>query len=501
MKHWKRSPQPILLGIAMLMSLALLPTISGCATDPGSPLSRVLRVVGHGSELPEAAAKEFTRFETTYRKFATRPDDERLDYFGFAFKRLRASYVHEVPDADLINAAIRGVEETKPEPGSMEPDDLVEAALDAMTASLDPHTAYMNREEFLESTVQTSGEFGGLGIEVTMEEGLVKVVSPIEDTPASRSNIQAGDLITHVDNDPIQGKTLAEAVKKMRGRPGTDIELRLRRKGVADFDVSLTRAIITVQAVRSRMEGDIAYVRVSRFSERMEGGVIKAFAALRAEYGGEPKGVILDLRNNPGGLLDQSVILSDSFLDAGQIVSVRGRSYGSSSSFTAEEGDLANGLPMVVLINGGSASASEIVASSLKYHKRATIMGTQSFGKGSVQRIIPLPIDGALKLTTALYYGPDGHTLQARGVAPDVLLVPEKTTADEETVHGRKEADLPGALPAVDEAVQETQTSIPVTACEELGEKKDRELGCAVAFLHAGSTAKFVAQFAARQSM
>jgi len=499
-KGWKGSPQSILVGIAMLLSLALLPSISGCVGDPQSPLSRVLRVVGGGDQLPENAALEFERFSQVFKKYSIDPEDENLDYFGFAFKRLRTSYVHEVPDSELIDAAIKGIEDSKPAIGATQSEALVEAALDAMTASLDPHTAYMNRDEFRESFVQTKGEFGGLGIEVTMQDGFVKVVSPIEDTPASRSGLQPGDLITHVDQDPIQGKTLAQAVQKMRGKPGTDIDLKIRRQGVDDFNVTLTRAVITVRAVRWRMEGDIGYVRVSRFSERMEGGVISAFAALRAAYGGEPKGIVLDLRNNPGGLLNQSVILSDTFLNAGEIVSVRGRNFQTSSVFTAEMGDLANGLPMVVLINGGSASASEIVASALKFHKRATIMGTQSFGKGSVQTIIPLPIDGALKLTTALYYGPDGHTLQARGVAPDVILF-KKVAEGDPKPDIRKEADLPGALPAVDETELTGQSAVPVTSCEEIGEAKDRELGCALAFLHAGSTAKFLAQHGSLKSM
>ncbi len=483
----------------MLFSLVLLSGLSGC-TDPASPLSKVLSIVGAGSSLPEEAEREFNRFEQVYKTYASDEDDEKLDYFRFAYKRLRARYVRAVPDAELIDAAILGIENAKFTVGSTAPDLLVETALDALTASLDPHTSYMNRDEFRESFVQTKGEFGGLGIEVTMEEGLVKVVSPIEDTPASRSDLKPGDLITHVDQDPILGKTLAEAVRHMRGKPGTDIELKVRRKGVVDFSVTLTRAIIQVRAVRWHMEGDIGYIRVSRFSERMEGGVIKAFAAMRAEYGREPAGIVLDLRNNPGGLLDQSIILSDSFLNAGEIVTVRGRTPQSSSAYTAEDGDLANGLPMVVLINGGSASASEIVASALKFHKRATVFGTQSFGKGSVQTIIPLPIEGALRLTTALYYGPDGETLQARGVTPDVLLQPEEST-EENDVITRKEADLPHALPAGSTATHTRQLIVPLSACAEIGELKDRELGCAIAFLHAGSTSKFLAQHTIQKRM
>jgi len=484
----------------LMMSLAVLPTISGCVSDPKSPLSRVLNVVGHGAPLSEQAARELERFEDVYQKYASSMDEDQFDYFVFAYRQIRENYVHKIPDSDLIDAAIEGVEATKIEPGMMEPAKLVEAALDAMTASLDPHTAYMNGEEYRESFVRIKGEFGGLGIEVTMQDGFVKVVSPIEDTPAARSDLKSGDLITHVDGDPIKGKTLGQAVKKMRGKPGTDIALKIHRVGVDDFIISLTRAIITVRAVKWRMEGDIGYVRVSGFTEPMEDGIIKAFKSLRAEYGRDPKGIVLDLRNNPGGLLDQSVILSDAFLEEGEIVSVRGRHSHSSSSFTAEPGDLANGMPIVLLINGGSASASEIVASALKYHKRAIIMGRQSFGKGSVQSIMALPIDGALKLTTALYYGPDGKTLQAHGVAPDIILEVEKEEK-EPAVKGRKEADNPKALAAQSGEIKGKQSKIFISMCDEIGERKDKELGCAISYLNAISPAKFLAEHAINRNM
>ena len=282
-------------------------------------------------------------------------------------------------------------------------------------------------------------------------------------------------MITHVNGEPIKGKTLWQAVKKMRGKPGTDISIKVRREGVHDFDIVLTRSIITLRAVKWRMEGDIGYVRVSGFTEPMENEIIKAFQSLKAEYGRDPKGIVLDLRNNPGGLLDQSVILSDSFLEQGEIVSVRGRRSSSSSLFTAESGDLAKGVPMVLLINGGSASASEIVASALKFHKRATIMGRQSFGKGSVQSIMALPIDGALKLTTALYYGPNGKTLQAYGVAPDIILEVERK---DEKIHlkSRKESDDPNAIAAKSDEERGSQSTILVSTCKAIGERKDKEL-------------------------
>jgi len=253
--------------------------------------------------------------------------------------------------------------------------------------------------------------------------------------------------------------------------------------------------VIKVRAVKWRLEDRIGYIRVSRFSERMEGGIVKAVASIRAELGGQPDGIVLDLRNNPGGLLDQSVILADTFLNEGEIVSVRGRDSRNKRSFDAESGDLLNGLPMVVLINGGAASASEIVASALKVHKRATVMGTRSFGKGSVQTIIPLPIEGALKLTTALYYGPDGQTIQALGVVPDIRIEPE------EEVAARKEADLPGAISARNGVDSSDQSKVHIKTCQEVGERKDRELGCALEFLKAGSKQKFLVEHSGRQQM
>jgi len=494
-KIWNGSPQSKLAVIGALLALALLPSVSGCSSNSENPLTRVFRIVGTGQSLPPAALQEFKRFDAAYHKHTSKPDQAQLDYFGFAFKRLRTGYVRPVSDKDLIDAAIKGVEEANAETSVMSSREVIEAALDAMAASLDPHTAYLNGEEFRESFVHTKGEFGGLGIEVTMEEGFVKVVSPIEDTPAARAGLRSGDLITHVDSQAIHGMTLREAVRQMRGAPGTDINLKIRRKDRADFDVTLTRAVIKVRAVKWRLEDRIGYIRVSRFSERMAGGIVKAIASLRAELGGQPDGIVLDLRNNPGGLLDQSIILADTFLNEGEIVSVRGRDPRNKRSFDAEHGDLLDGIPMVVLINGGAASASEIVASALKVHKRATVMGTRSFGKGSVQTIIPLPIEGALKLTTALYYGPDGQTIQALGVVPDIRIEPE------EEVKHRTEADLPGAISAKNGSDSSGQAKVHIKTCQEVGERKDRELGCALEFLKAGSKQKFLVEHSGRQQM
>jgi carboxyl-terminal processing protease len=472
------------------LALFLLPALNACGSGQ-STLSRVLDVLRSDSApLPVEAQKQMDRFKTVYRAYSTAPDKtERLDYFDFAFRRVRTSYVREIPDATLIDAAIKGVRETKAKPGSLKPKALVEAALTSMAASLDPHSSFLNADDFRETFVQTRGEFGGLGIQISMEEGLVKVIFPIEDTPAALAGIKAGDLITHVDGDPIKGKTLAQAVKRMRGRAGTGITLTIRREGRTDFPVWIIRAIIKVKAVRWRIEGGIGYVRVARFSEKMEAGIEAAMADIHEKLGSRLAGIVLDLRNNPGGLLDQSLLLADSFLEKGEIVSVRGRNRGNDRSHKARPGDLANGAPMVVLINAGSASASEIVASALQSHHRAVLMGTRSFGKGSVQTILPMPVEGGLKLTTSLYYAPSGQTIQARGVMPDIIISPVKETKR------RHEADLPGALSAVgkDQAMTEPLPQVREDACPPIGEKKDRGLGCAMALLHAGSAKKFLA--------
>ncbi len=478
--------------------IVLLPSLGGCSAGQ-STLHRVLSVLrGEEKPLPEEAIKQLDRFKTVYRAYSAAPEEtERLDYFNFAYRRVRAGYVSELPDATLIDAAIRGVRETKSKPGSMPPKALVEAALVSMVASLDPHSAYLNGEEFNEAFVRTRGEFGGLGIEITMEDGLVKVISPIEGTPAEAAGMKAGDLITHVDGEPVKGRTLAQSVKRMRGRPGTSIVLTVRRKGRADFPITIIRAIIKITAVRWRIEGDIGYVRVARFTSKMETGIETALAAIHDKLGRRLTGIVLDLRNNPGGLLDQSLILADSFLEKGEIVSVRGRDPGRYRVHRAEAGDLAKGVAMVVLINSGSASASEIVASALQYHRRATLMGGRSFGKGTVQTIIPLPVEGGIKLTTALYFAPSGKTIQARGVIPDIVIKPANDN-DKDTKF-RRERDLPGAIPAVGKAAPAVSSpQVSEVACPAVGENKDRQLGCALAFLHAGSAKNFLAMVKAR---
>ena len=507
MVNWRGSPQKVLLFISLFLGLALLPTISGCVQGPTSTINRVIQAVGDLQPFPKATEKEYKRFAIAFHNqtVSGKEVDDQLNYFRFAFKRIRTSYVRRVGDAKLIDAAIKGMDEADPKL-KVRPSGLVEAALDAMTRSLDPHSGFMNGQEFRESFVNTKGEFGGLGIEVTMQDGLVKVVAPIEDTPAARAGMQSGDLIVQVDGEPIKGLSLAQAVRRMRGRPGEAIDLLVRREGKADFKVQIVRAIIKVRAVRWQNMGSIAYIRVSRFSERVQSGIAKAFTDIRKELGGAPTGVVLDLRNNPGGLLDQSIVLADAFLDDGEIVSVRGRTTSNQRSFLASDGDLAAGIPMIILVNGGSASASEIVASSLKHHNRATIMGTQTFGKGSVQTIIPMPREGALRLTTALYYGADGHTIQARGVLPNIVIEPEKAPG----LKGRRELDLPGAIPAEKDILEKATTpKILIKNCPAVdaprrtgrNRKKDRVLGCALAYLATGSEEKFLAVHGVKHQM
>ena len=338
-------------------------------------------------------------------------------------------------------------------------EEMVEAAINGMLASLDPHSSYLNSKSFQDMQVQTKGEFGGLGIEVTMEGGFVKVVSPIDDTPAFRAGLKPGDLVTHLDGEAVQGLTLTQAVEKMRGPKGSQIRLTIRRRGEAPFDVTITRAVITIESVRWRAEDDVGYLRITSFSEKTEAGLDKAVGRLREEVGDKLKGFVLDLRNNPGGLLDQAVAVSDAFLERGEIVSTRGRRKRDAQRFNAEPGDLAEGMPIVVLINGGSASASEIVAGALRDHRRAVLVGTRSFGKGSVQTIMPIKGHGAVRLTTARYYTPSGISIQAKGIQPDIEIEQAELSPIES--RRRRESDLRGALdktdPPGDEAEEKTE--------------------------------------------
>jgi carboxyl-terminal processing protease len=346
----------------------------------------------------------------------------QLNLFGEVFERVRADYVEEVQDRKLIEDAING-----------------------MLTALDPHSSFMNARAFRDTQIQTRGEFGGLGIEVTMEQGLVKVVSPIDDTPAFRAGLKPNDLITHLDGEQVMGLTLQEAVERMRGPVNSQIKLTVRRGNQEPFEVTLARAIIRIQSVRSRTEGDLGYIRVTSFTEQTDVGLRNAVQRIKEQLGNKLRGVVLDLRNNPGGLLDQAIAISDAFLDKGEIVSTRGRRSEDAQRYNAKPGDLLNGLPIVVLVNSGSASASEIVAGALQDHRRAILLGTRSFGKGSVQTIIPLGGQGALRLTTARYYTPSGRSIQASGIDPDIVVEQSRIERiDAPPV--RREQDLRGAL-------------------------------------------------------
>ena len=345
-----------------------------------------------------------------------------LDLFGDVVEKVRADYVEPVNDRELIENAING-----------------------MLTGLDPHSSYMNAKQFRDMQVQTRGEFGGLGLEVTSENGLIKVVSPIDDTPAARAGIKAGDLITMLDGHTVQGLTLSDAVDKMRGPPGSPIKLTIKREGVnTPVEVSMTREVIKPQVAKSRLDGDVGYIRLTGFNEQTDAGLRKGVKDIKAKAGPDLKGFVLDLRNNPGGLLDQAVDVSDDFLTQGEIVSTRARHSDESQRWDAKSGDITGGLPLVVLVNGGSASASEIVAGALQDHHRAIIVGTQTFGKGSVQTVIPLPGNGAMRLTTARYYTPSGRSIQGLGIAPDI----EVDATRKEAAHfgPEREADLNRAL-------------------------------------------------------
>jgi carboxyl-terminal processing protease len=406
-----RKTSLILLGAAAGAALTLV------TTQP--------RIVFDGSSAKAAAAD-------TYRQ---------LSLFGDVFERVRADYVEKPDDAKLVESAING-----------------------MLAGLDPHSSYMDAKSFRDMQVQTRGEFGGLGIEVTMEDGLIKVVAPIDETPAAKAGVMANDIISHLDDEPVQGLTLNQAVEKMRGPVNTRIKLKIIRKGSdKPVDITITRDVIRVRSVRSNMNGDdVAFIRVTQFNEQTTEGVRRAINDLSTQAGDKLKGFVIDLRNNPGGLLDQAISVSDAFLERGEIVSTRGRNAEETQRFNARAGDLTKTKPIIVLINGGSASASEIVAGALQDHKRATIIGTRSFGKGSVQTIIPLGSgNGALRLTTARYFTPSGRSIQAKGITPDIEVlqdVPEELKARTDT---RGESSLRGHLKGDGQEETGSQSYIP----------------------------------------
>src|ERR1700730_4632313 len=394
---------------------------------------------------------------------ATSDTYRQLNLFGDVFERVSSDYVEKPDDSKLLESAISG-----------------------MLSGLDRHSSYMDAKSLRDMQVQTRGEFGGLGIEVTMEDGLIKVVAPIDETPAAKAGIMANDIITHLDEEPVQGLTLNQAVEKMRGPVNTKIKLKIMRKGQdKPVEVSITRNVIHVRSVRSQLEGDnVGFIRVTQFNEQATDGLKKAIADLTTQSGDTLKGFILDLRNNPGGLLDEAISVCDAFLEKGEIVSARGRNAEETQRFNARPGDLTNGKPVIVLINGGSASASEIVAGALQGPRRATVIGTRSFGKGSVQTIIPLGSgNGALRLTTARYFTPSGRSIQAKGISPDIEVlqdVPEEIEARATETKG--ESSLRGHLKAAGDEQGGSQSYVPPE------EKDDKALGMRLELLRGTRT-------------
>jgi len=350
---------------------------------------------------------------------------KQLNLFGDVFEKIRAQYVREVTDQELIEAAING-----------------------MLVSLDPHSSYLTQKNFDDMQVQTKGEYGGLGMEVTLDKGVVRVVSPIDDTPASRAGIQSGDYITRLNGEQVMGLTLTEAVTKMKGKVGTDIILTVVRQGEKKpLEITLTRDTISIKSVRHRIEGEVGYIRISSFTEKTESGLTNSLDQIKQELGDKLKGIVLDLRNNPGGLLNQSIGVSSAFLERGEVVSTRTRNDEHIQRYPARKGDTIDGKPLIVLINGGSASASEIVAGALQDHQRAVVVGTQSFGKASVQTVIPLGANGAMRLTTAYYFTPSGNSIQGDGITPDIQIEQIRFDKSKKVdTRRRSENDLRGHL-------------------------------------------------------
>jgi len=421
--------------------------VGGWRRRKGSRMMRktslILLGAAAGAALTLLAIQPHTVFVGSSAKAAAADTYRQLNLFGDVFERVRADYVEKPDDSKLIESAING-----------------------MLVGLDPHSSYMDAKSFRDMQVQTRGEFGGLGIEVTMEDGLIKVVAPIDETPAAKAGILANDIIVKLDDEQVQGLTLNQAVEKMRGPVNTKIKLTIMRKGKDEpIEVSIMRDVIRVRAVRSDVQGDdIGYIRMTQFNEQTTEGLKKAITDITAKVSDDKlKGYVLDLRNNPGGLLDQAISVSDAFLQKGEIVSTRGRNAEETQRFSARPGDLTKGKPVIVLINGGSASASEIVAGALQDHRRVTVVGTRSFGKGSVQTIIPLGSgNGALRLTTARYFTPSGRSIQAKGITPDIEVLQDVPDDLKSKTDTKGEASLRGHLKG-DEGKEQTgsQSYIP----------------------------------------
>jgi carboxyl-terminal processing protease len=402
----------------------------------------ILFTTAASAALTLVAIQPRIEFDESSAKAAAADTYRHLSLFGDVFERVRSDSVEKPDDSKLLEWAING-----------------------MLAGLDPHSSYMDPKSLRDMQIQTTGKFGGLGIEVTMEDGLIKVVAAIDDTPAHKAGIMTNDIITHLDDEPVQGLTLSRAVEKMRGPPSTKVRLRIVRQGQdKPIELTIVRQTIIVHSVRARLEGkDVAYIRISAFNEKTTDEIKKALNQLSTQTDIKGlKGYIVDLRNNPGGLLDQAIFVSDAFLETGEIVSTRGRKAEETQRFIARPGDLTKGKPLIVLINGGSASASEIVAGALQDHRRATVIGTRSFGKGSVQTIIPLgPGNGALRLTTARYFTPSGRSIQAKGITPDIEVLQDVPEEINPRIDLRGESSLRGHLKAEGQEETGSQSYVP----------------------------------------
>ncbi|MBI5121675.1 MAG: S41 family peptidase [Rhodospirillales bacterium] len=454
------------------------------------PILLLVLLTPAGCGAPDTQTRELARFSVVYDRYVdpqAAPAQRRgqMDIFRTALKRVSDLYVAPSDSKLLIDAAIKGVEEMKPKPASVPPNELVEKALGTMLSSLDPHSNFLTPEQYKDLSSSTRGEFGGLGIEIAMENEEVKVVSPIDGTPAARAGLKTGDIITHIEGEPIKGQSLSQIVRKLRGKPDTVVRITLRRDAGSSFQVAITRAIIVVKPVRWHLESNVGYLRLTTFNEHADEELRLAVAEIQKQGGSQIKGYILDLRNNAGGLLDQAVKISDDFLNDGEVVSVRGRKSGE-EHYKARAGDVTGGRPLAVLINPGSASASEIVAGALQDHKRAVLLGTTSFGKGSVQTILPLDHGAALKLTTALYYTPAGRSIQARGIEPDLIIAGDPAEV-------KREADLAQALPALEAKGPRAIAQFSENICPPAQDPKDKLLGCAVSLLEAGGLQQFIA--------
>jgi carboxyl-terminal processing protease len=490
-----------LAGLRAATGMAIAMLAASCSSGPLQS-SQFGFANGDFESVSEEHPELFEVSEAFDRLVSPSPSEEererQLDLFSEVFLVAYTDYVEPVSASQMVTTAVAGFENAAGDAklgelagrdasgGSVgveqvEADNLMSSGLSRMLTELDPHSAFLTADDYREMKLRTRGEFGGIGIEVTMHEGLVKVVAPIDDTPGAEAGLLAGDLITHVDDTAIMGLNLSEAVRLMRGRAGTAVNLTIQRPPEEEtFDVSIIRDVVRIRAVRSHREGNIAYLRITTFNERAEEGVRRAMKQLRAEIGDPLQGVVLDLRNNPGGLLDQALGISDAFLSGGEIVSTRTRDDGVVRKYSAVRGDIAQDLPIMVLINGGSASAAEIVSGALQDHDRATVIGARSFGKGSVQTIMPISDGAAVRLTTARYYTPSGRAIQLTGIIPDIM-------ANTEDADRTREADLEHALEA-EAAIDESAAQDMAGVCPDVGELEDPVLACALVMIEASQT-------------